>query len=462
MEKLISTNPGKNYEVIGEVDVTTGEEIKKIFIDAKNAKLSWKETSISKRISLLRPICESFKKIRSELALTTCKEIGKPITSALEGIDSGVSYFEDFMNDASEYLEDEISYDVKGLKHRIVFEPLGVVAVIVPWNFPFESFVSSVIPNLIVGNTVIFKISEECPLVGKLMGEIMDEHNLPKGVFRQIYGNGSVGAKLLEEEVDFISFTGSTKLGQEIYKISSEKFIRNSLELGGSNPGIVFEDVELNDELISRIAFRRFDNCGQYCDGVKRLIVHESIFDELVEKLKNYIEENIIVGDPEDINTNIGSLVAKRQQILLESQIEDALNKGATLITGGIVPKKPSGAYFLPTILTNINKGMRVWHEEVFGPALPIVKFKTEEEAINLANDTIYGLGGEVYSEDIIRCKRVASKIEAGTIGINFADVWSSSTPFGGYKKSGIGRGLGKYGFRELCQIKVVAEYIDE
>ena len=453
MKKLISTNPAKNYEVIGRVDVSTNEEIKEKVELANKAKLAWKELGVKKRIEFLKPICEEFKKRKSELSLLITKEMGKPIIEAK--IDGFLEEFDWFLDNGEKALADEITHEDEKSIHKITYEPYGVAAVITPWNFPVGMFIWGTIPNLIAGNTVVFKISEECPFVGKLIEEIMNSKDLPRGVFSEIYGDGSVGKKLAESNVNLIWFTGSTKVGKLLYKIAAEKFIKAVLEMGGSSPAVLFEDVDVPD-LIPEIYTERFRNCGQVCDAVKRLIIHESIFDKVVDGLKQEIEKKII-GDPSSEKTQIGSLVAKRQLDLLEGQVKDALEKGAKIIIGGKVPEKLSGAFYEPTILTNITKDMRVWTEEVFGPVLPIVSFKTEEEAIELANDTSYGLGSRVYSKDIERAKRVASKIEAGTVEINHGSRWLPCNPFGGFKSSGMGREHGIVGFRELCQIKVIS-----
>jgi len=280
-------------------------------------------------------------------------------------------------------------------------------------------------------------------------------HQLPEGVFSEIYGAGDVGWELANGNVNLIWFTGSTKVGHDLYKLAGEKFIKAILELGGSNPGIVFEDVNIQ-EIVSKIYTKRFRVCGQTCDALKRLIVHHSVFDEVVEKLKNEIESKK-VGDPESQETDIGSLVAKRQLTLLESQVKDAIDKGAKVITGGKRPQSLKGAYYLPTILTNVKRDMRVWKEEVFGPVLPIISFRDEDDAVRIANDTKYGLGALVFTEDKEKAERVARKIEAGTVEVNSADHWLSCNPFGGYKESGMGREHAKQGFRELCQIKVIS-----
>ena len=453
MTKLISTNPAKGYEIVGEVEVSSDDEIMKKVGLANKSKTSWKELGINKRIELMRPICEEFEKRKDELSKLVTLEMGKPTSQV--NIGSFIGEFRWFLDNSEKALADEITHEDENSIHTIVYEPWGLTAVITPWNFPFGMAIWGIVPNLIAGNTVIFKISEECPLMGKLIEEVMNSGNLPEGVFSVLHGGGDVGKKLAESDVNLIWFTGSTKVGKLLYKIASEKFIKAVLEMGGSSPAVLFEDIDI-PKAVSHVYAERFGNCGQVCDSVKRLIVHESIFDEVVEKLKEEVEKKII-GDPADKSTDIGPLVAKRQLVLLQEQVGDAVEKGAKIITGGDVPENSDGAFYKPTILTNITKDMRVWKEEVFGPVLPVVKFKTEEEAVMLANDTVYGLGSRVYSKDVERGKRVASRIQAGTVEINNSSRWLSCNPFGGYKLSGMGREHGTVGLRELCQIKLIS-----
>lgn len=455
MSELISTNPSKGYETIGSVGISTIEEIKKKVAEAQKAKTLWKELGVKKRIELIRPIYKEFLKRKQELALLITREMGKPIRESLDDIEWEASYFNWFLENGERYLSDEITFEDKRSIHKIVYEPIGVAGVIIPWNFPFDMFLWGVIPNLIAGNTVILKHSEECPLTGKLIEKIMNKSGLPKGVFSEVYGNGKVGALLANQDIDLIWFTGSTKVGKYLYETAGKKFIKAVLEMGGSNPSIVFDDVDI-DKIIEKIFSKRFSNCGQVCDALKRLIVHQSIFDEVVEKLK-HIAESRIIGDPENMKTDIGSLVAERQLKLVEAQVKDAIKKGANAITGGRRPKDLKGAYYLPTILTNIKRNMRVWKEETFAPVLVVMPFKTEEEAIELANDTNYGLGAQIYTKDKKRALQIASKIEAGTIDVGEGNHWLPCNPFGGYKESGMGREHGEIGFRELTQIKVIA-----
>ncbi|MFH0856710.1 MAG: aldehyde dehydrogenase family protein [bacterium] len=454
MSKLISTNPAKNYEVVGEVEISTDEEITEKVAAANRAKKEWKEMGVRKRIEMLVPIYEEFKERATEIAELITKEMGKPIKESLNEVKSEIEDFNWYKENAENILADEITYEDDYSLHKIVYEPLGVAAVITPWNFPFGVGISVIISNLVAGNTVVFKISEECPLVGKLIEKIIDNYNLPEGVFSEVYGAGDTGEKLARGDINLICFTGSTRTGQLLYKIAAEKFIKAILEMGGSNPCIIFDDADI-EKAIPLIYKGRFSNCGQICVSIKRLIVHEDVFDQIVQELADLIK-NKKVGDPMEENTDISSLSAKRQLTLLEAQVKDASEKGANIISGEI-PQNLNGAYFTPTILTDISKDMRVWNEEVFGPVLPVIKFQTEEEAIALANDSVYGLGSKVFTRDLERAKRMAAQIEAGTVEINGANRWLPWNPFGGYKKSGIGRQQGIIGLRELCQVKVVS-----
>lgn len=453
--KLISTNPGKNYEILGRVDISAKSEIKNSVKQANKAKEDWASWGIKRRAIILQKLYKDFSQRKEELALLETQEMGMPITQSLLDIDSGLDYFKWYLENTEKYLAPETTHEDKISIHKVYYEPIGTAAVIVPWNFPFSNVIWGVIPNLLVGNTVVLKHSEECPLFGKLIEEMVTKIKLPQGVFSEVYGGGEVGDWLAHQDIDLIWFTGSTKTGKYLYRVAAEKFIKAVLELGGSAPGIIFEDADV-DEILETIYSNKFCNSGQVCDGLKRLIVHEGRMSEVINKLKKLIESKK-VGLPEDKLTDIGPLVAERQLKLLKAQVDDALTKGAEVVTGGGSPEKLKGAYYLPTILTKIKTNMRVWQEEVFGPVLPVVGFKNEEEAIKLANDTRYGLGGYVFTSDTKKAQRVAVKIKTGMVSINNVYYLLPSNPFGGYKESGMGREHGKFGIRELCQIKVIS-----
>lgn len=455
MAKLVSTNPSKNYEVIGEVEISFDDEINEKVVLANQAKLGWKELGVMQRVEKLTHLYKKFDAKKDELAGLITAEMGKPISQSKGEVGAALDDMKWFLENAEKSLANEVTFEDEQSLHQIVYEPWGVAAVITPWNYPFEMFVWGVFANLVAGNTVVFKISEECVLCGKLIEEIMASGDLPEGVFAEVHGAGDVGEKLAKSDVDLIWFTGSTKVGKELYKIGAEKFVKVVLEMGGSSPAVVFEDADLST-VIPHLYGERYGNCGQVCDAIKRLIVHESLYNGIVEGLAAEVKKKKI-GDPQDEQTDIGCLVAERQVDLLKEQVEDARDKGANVLSVGEVDDNLKGAFHEPMILTNVNNEMRVWREEVFGPVLPVVSFKTEEEAVELANDTRYGLGSRVYSRDLERAKRVADRIEAGTVEINNVSRWLHCNPFGGYKESGMGREMGVMGFRELCQVKVVA-----
>lgn len=456
-QKIVSLNPSNNYEIIGEVDSSTPHEIDEKIINARKAYITWSRLTITKRIAFLEGLYQEFIRRKNDIRSIMSQEVGMPISLCDQiEIDLGLRYMRGYLDCAQEWLAPEITYETADEIHYLYCEPKGVAGISVPWNYPFSIFIWAVIQNLLVGNTVVLKHSEECPLLGKLLEEIIDSAGLPGGIFNEVYGDGStVGEYLMKSAIDLIWFTGSTGVGKHLYTIAAEKLIPAILELGGSSAGIIFEDADIS-MAIESIYFNRFINSGQTCDGLKRLIVHQNIFDTVVEKLKNLILTKK-VGPAQDPLTDIGPLIAERQVIGLENQVVDALQKGAQIIVGGKRPHNLHGAYFEPTILTNITSDMKVWREEVFGPVLPIVPFFSEEEAITLANNSIYGLSGYIYTKDQDRAMHVSQLLQTGNISVNGANYVIPQDPFGGYKNSGLGREHGKAGLRELCSLKLVA-----
>ncbi len=338
------------------------------------------------------------------------------------------------------------------------FEPHGVVAAITPWNYPTSQFLIAVGQPLLAGNTIVFKHSEECPLTSQFLEGLMKEAGFPDGVFTCLYGDGDVGEMLLDQDIDLIMFTGSSRVGEMIYQKAAEKFIPAVLEMGGSSPAVVFDDVDLDETCLS-IFNERFSNNGQICCALKRLIIHESIHNQVIEKLTKIIDTQVI-GDPLDKKTTVGSLSAKRQLEALEIQVEDARDKGATIVVGGKQVEGLDGAYYMPTLITNTTPDMKIVTEEVFGPVLPIISFKTEEEALRIAHDTPYGLSAFVYSKNLERADRIAHALEAGQVSINGCSYFSTNAPFGGYRRSGIGRTKGDIGFFQVTKQKVISRPI--
>jgi succinate-semialdehyde dehydrogenase/glutarate-semialdehyde dehydrogenase len=451
---ITSINPS-TQEVLGEVTASTQAEIAQKVAAAKKALKPWKDLGVTGRVAALRTVVANFSQRQDEFAALISKEMGMPISQSVHDVAGAIDYFNWYLDNAEKYLTPEVVYEDDNQVHEVHYESVGVVAAITPWNFPASNVVWMIGQNLIVGNTVVFKDSEEVPLCGKLIEEVFTASNLPAGVFSEVYGRGEVGDFLVHQPIDMICFTGSTATGQHLYKVGAEQFLRVFLELGGSAPGIVFEDADV-DKVIDTIYANRFDNCGQICDGLKRLIIHTHKFDEVIQKLAQKLE-TVTVGDASDQKTDIGPLVSQKQLAALEAQVKDATDKGAEVLFSKKLSTDLKGFFYAPTLMTNITPDMQVWQEEVFGPVLPIVTFETEEEAIRLANDTKYGLGGYVFTENQQLFERVASEIQTGMVQMNTASYVQPPTPFGGSKVSGIGREHGKFGFYELSNIKVVA-----
>ncbi len=454
MEFLTSVNPA-THKVLGKVRASTKSEIRRKVAEANAEKEAWKDLGLANRLRILRNLYVQFNKRKKKLALLATQEMGMAIKESMADVEGSLRYFKWYLDNAEKVLAPEIVDKSNNEIHKVIYEPLGTTAVIIAWNFPFGNFVARVIQNLIVGNTVVLKHAEECSLSGKEIEKIVNVSKLPKGVFSEVYGDGRVGDYLVHQDIDFICFTGSSAVGKHLYQVAAEKFIRVHLECGGSALGIVFNDADV-EGVLSTIYLNRFLNCGQMCDALKRLIVQKEVSQKVIRKLKERLEE-AKVGKPEDKRTELGPLVSEKQLRTLQSQVDDAVKKGAKVICGGKQPKGLSGPYYEPTLLTNINRSMRVWKEETFGPVLPIITFRNEKEAIKLGNDTKYGLGAYVFTKDKEKALRVASKLASGMVGINNSLYFRPTNPFGGYKNSGIGREHGKYGFYDLCQIKVIS-----
>lgn len=449
-------NPAKNYQVIDRVEPSTPAEIRAAVAAAHQAKHAWKDIGVGARAELLRTVKAKFMEHEKQIAQLITQEIGMAASESIDEVGWDWGYWDWFLDHVGEILQPETTLEDETSLHQVFYEPIGVAAVITPWNLPFDMFLWGVIPSLLAGNPVVYKAAEQCILSGKLYAKIMAECDLPKGVFNAIHGDAAQGEQLVDEEIDLIWFTGSSIVGQKLYEKAGKKFIKAVLEMGGSNPVIIFEDANI-DSLISTITFKRFSFCGQTCDAMKRLIVHNSKYDEVIKKLSEKVM-NIKVGDPKDPATQMGSLASKEQLELLESQVEAAVSDGATIRAQGKVDPQVKGAFYPPTILGDIKTNMRVWREEVFGPVLPVISFQTEEEAINLANDTQYGLSAQVYSGDKERALRVARHMQTGSVDINGASHFKPQNPFGGCKLSGMGREHGAHGLRELTQIKVISQ----
>lgn len=455
--KLKSINP-HDQSIVGELEVSSKQEVETVVRKAKEAFKTWKFVPIKERVRYIKKFRTLVSKNRNKFAKLITLEMGKPIEQSLDEVDGELGFIDYYIKNGPKFLADETVYK-KGKEHfRLVHEPYGVCGCIAPWNFPLSMANSGILPALITGNTIVLKPSEYTSLSQKMIIDLLQKSGLPDGVANVLVGGGKVGSMLIDEPIDLAWFTGSTKVGREIYEKCGKKFIRALLEMGGSSPGIVFADADL-DMAMDNLYWGRFLNCGQVCTAIKRLFVEKPVYDKVVEMFVKKLR-TLKLGNPINKDTDIGPLINQRQLQVLEEQVKDAVSKGASIEIGGKRPRGKGiqkGNYFEPTILTNVKTNMRVYTEETFGPVLPIIPFDKEEEVIQLANDTEYGLSAEIYTTDLVKGERVAKQINAGTVAINTDNFFKPECPFGGFKLSGMGKEYGEIGMKEFSQVKLVA-----
>ena len=422
---------------------------------AKNAFNTWKETSKKERLSLLEKLSSVYKKRFNEMAEAISLEMGAPMDWATDvQTASGKDHLDDFILRLKNFKFDE-HFDNKSNNH-IYYEPIGVCGLITPWNWPINQIALKVVPAFATGCTMILKPSEIAPISGMLFAEMIDEAGFPKGVFNLVNGDGAgVGTHISSHpDIDMVSFTGSTRAGRLISKNAAETIKRVCLELGGKGGNIVFAD-SYKDAVRDGIR-NVMSNSGQSCDAPTRMLVEKSIYERAVKEAVD--EANKIKVDlASKKGDHIGPLVSKVQYDKVVNLINEGIKEGATLAAGG--PDLPNGlnkGYFVkPTIFSDVNNDMKIARTEIFGPVLSIIPFETEEEAIAITNDTSYGLGNYLQTEDKEKAKRVARQVRAGTVYIN-GQATDTGMPFGGYKQSGNGREGGVWGFTEFLEVKAI------
>lgn len=455
MTLINSTNPSIGHIIINSIESSTPDEVQEIVLWAKKALDSWSSISITERIAHLQEIYAEIAENRELLAKSVATEMGMPIKLAREEVGYGISYFAWYLDHAEEALSPTITHETESEIHTVTYEPKWVIVAITPWNYPVMLWAWACIQPLLAGNTVVWKISKEVILTGKLIAAIIAKTSLPLWVWTEVYGDGSIWDALTDMDIDGITFTGSTSVGNHLREKAMKKNITAIMELGGSAPGIVCEDADI-DSVIETIYFMRFSNSGQMCDWLKRLVVHESRYDELITKLRDTLMSKKL-WSAIDEDTDIWPLVSESQLRAISEQYDDAIAHDADILAQLSVPSWLTGSYFPATILGNITPEMKVWKEEVFGPILPVVTYNTIEEAIILANDTIYGLGAYVFTESVATFDLIAWQLKTGMVQMNNVNYCIPADPFGWYKASWIGREHGKWWFHELTNIKVTS-----
>jgi len=418
----------------------------------------WSSWSASKRGRTLMKLSNLVKQHLEELAQLECRNGGKPISGA-RGEILGVSLvFEYYAGAANKVFGETIPVSKPGLDFTLR-EPIGVVGLIVPCNFPLLMAAWKLGPALAAGNTAILKPASYTPLTALRLGELALEAGFPPGVVNVVTGpGGSAGAALAAHpQVGKIAFTGETTTGQEIMRLASGTIKKDSLELGGKSPNFVFADADL-ERFARESPYAVFDNAGQDCCARSRILVERSVHERVVEQFAA-ATRTVKVGDPTDEATEMGSLISLKQRDRVLDYIGIGRAEGAELVVGGTAPNSDElkdGAYLLPTVFDNASNDMRICAEEIFGPVVSIIPFETEEEAVRMANDTPYGLSGSIWSRDIGRALRVAKGIRAGVLSVNCNSSVHTEAPFGGYKMSGNGRELGMHAMELYTEVKNV------
>jgi len=457
--KIQSINPTTEGS-LGEFELYSKEMISNIVEKARESFTEWKNTPISKREDIIKNFSQILVKKRNEVTELITKEIGKPIIESQGEVDEISGLIEWFLKETKNIIKDEnIKLDVDNVSAKVKFEPIGVVGLITPWNFPISTPIWKIIPALLTGNTVVFKPSELSTFCGLKIGELLKEAGLIEGVFNVVTGDGITGQHLISSKVNMISFTGSSTAGKNIASRAGKDLKKTVLELGGSDPFIVFEDAIL-EQAINAALFGRFLNCGQVCTAAKRIFVDRKICSSFIEKFVHKVKV-LKIGNPLERKTEIGPIVSKIQLENLEIQVNDAINKGAKLLCGG-KRIEGKGYFYEPTVLTDIVDEMLVVKEEVFGPVASIFSFDSMEEAIKMANNTKYGLGASIWTKDSKKAEKVANSIESGMVWINDFGTPYPQCPQGGIKESGIGRELSKYEVLEFCNMKTIINSKDE
>ena len=447
-------NPS-NEDAYATISLGSKEDVDKAVHAAKIAFESWKKTSKEERLKLLEKLLEIYKKRFNEMAKAISDEMGAPMDWATDvQTGSGQAHLEDFIIRLKDFNFDE-HFDSKSNNH-ICYEPIGVCGLITPWNWPINQIALKVVPALATGCTMILKPSEIAPISGMLFAEMIDEAGFPAGVFNLVNGDGAgVGTHISgHPDIDMVSFTGSTRAGRLISKNAAETIKRVCLELGGKGGNIVFADSYPN---AVRDGIRNvMSNSGQSCDAPTRMLVEKSIYQRAVDEAVDEANKiQVDVGSKK--GDHIGPVISKTQYDKIINLIESGISEGATLAAGG--PDRPNGlnkGYFIkPTIFTDVTNDMRIAKEEIFGPVLSIIPFEKEEEAIKIVNDTSYGLGNYLQTEDKEKAHRVAKELRSGCVYINGKGA-DPGTPFGGYRQSGNGREGGVWGLEEYLEVKTV------
>jgi len=450
-DQIKTINPATGEE-INSYSVMETEEIKSITSYGRSAFTKWKGVDLSERALYMRKLGRVMRRNKDQYAKIITEEMGKPIRQSVAEIEKCAWVCDYYSEHAESFLRDEL-VPTEFRKSFVSFEPLGVIASIMPWNFPFWQVMRFAVPVITAGNVAILKHSSVCLGSSLEIAKAFNEAGFPDGVFQVVLGDYRSGESLVQSDIDGVSVTGSVNTGKRVAELATKGLKKFVLELGGSDPFVVLEDADLN-QTAHMAAQSRLLNTGQSCIAAKRFIAVRGIAKKFTEL---FVEETKaeVIGDPMDYKTTVGPLVSENQRATIYEQVQEASSKGAKILLGG-KPIKGKGFFFEPTVISEANHDMRVLNEEVFGPVAPIVVVENEEAAINEANNSDFGLGASIWTNNIDKGTVLAKKIQTGIVSINEMVRSDPRMPFGGIKSSGIGRELSAFGIKEFVNIKSV------
>ena len=453
--KTIKTVNPATEEIIQEYEVMTKEQINDKVKKARNTFQDWKKDA-SKRTDLLHDFANELRKDKEHLARTATKEMGKAIKESRSEVEKCAWAIEYYADHGQIFSTGEI-VNTDARKSIITFQPLGVIGSIMPWNFPYWQGLRFAAPSLMVGNTIVLKPASATMQCGIEIEKTFDKAGLSEGVFQTLVGDSRIAETLIDSNgINAITFTGSVPVGAKVAQRATSKLKKTVLELGGSDPFIVCADADIEKASTGAVK-GRFINCGQSCIASKRFIVVKEVADEFTEKFVQKTEQ-LRVGDPLSEETDVGPLVNAKSLENMEGIVNRTVKSGAELLTGG-ERINGKGYFFKPTIFKNVSPEMEIAQEEVFGPVAPIITANDEKQALEMANDSKFGLGASIWTQDLEKAERLSSMVDSGIVTVNNVVVSDPRVPFGGIKNSGFGRELSRYGMLEFVNIKSVRFY---
>jgi succinate-semialdehyde dehydrogenase/glutarate-semialdehyde dehydrogenase/succinyl-CoA reductase len=448
--KLKTVNPATE-EILNEYDIMTKEKINESVRKAKEAFSDWKK-DIHNRAESLYAFAREFRKNRENLARTSTQEMGKAIKESRSEIDKCAWTIEYYADNGKIFTSDEV-VNTDARKSVIIFEPLGVIGSIMPWNFPYWQALRFAAPSLMAGNTIVLKPASATMQCGIEIERTFINAGIPRGIFQTLIGDSSIAETLIDSDINAVTFTGSVPVGGKVAQRATSQLKKTVLELGGSDPFIVCEDADIEKASTGAVK-GRFINCGQSCIASKRFIVTKKIASEFIEEFVTKTEK-LKVGDPLSDDTDIGPLVNGNSLSNIESLVAKSVKQGAEVVTGG-ERTNSKGFFYRPTIMKNVSSKMDIATEEVFGPLAPVITVENEKDAMKIANDSKYGLGASIWTQDLEKADMLSRAIESGIVTVNNVVVSDPRVPFGGIKKSGFGRELSRYGMLEFVNVKSV------